>query len=52
MPGAAIFNAYARFVQKPTLALVAHQPTMRAIFELQSRLLYRSVGGVAAARAT
>ena len=52
MSGAAtVFNAMARYLQRPTLSLVSHQPTLRLIFDLQARLTYRSVSGVSFAPA-
>jgi len=44
--GAAPFNALARFVMRPTLRLVVHQPTLRGIFELLARLVFRLCSGV------
>lgn len=38
------FNGFARYVQKPTLALIAHQPTLNKVFEVVS-LSAKSVPG-------
>lgn len=49
--GAWFFNAFARYVQRPALALVAHQPTMRGVFEVQAALTYRRMRDVTRVRA-
>ncbi|MFT6103879.1 MAG: acetyl esterase/lipase [Paracoccaceae bacterium] len=35
----------ARYIQRPTLKYVAHQPTLRVIFEIESRLTHRRLSG-------
>lgn len=45
-----MFNFLARYIQRPTLHLMAHQPTLRRIFSVQASLTYRSARGVTIAR--
>ena len=42
-----LMNGFARYVQKPTLAMVAHQPTLSRIFDGTAALLYRRLPGCA-----
>lgn len=42
-----LFNAGAKHVQKPTLAMVAHQPTLSKIFEATAALTTRPLRGCA-----
>ncbi|MBM7066607.1 alpha/beta hydrolase [Actibacterium sp. 188UL27-1] len=41
-----IFNLMARYVQKPMLRNIAHQPTLRAILDNQAAVMYRPPPGV------
>ncbi|MFC3616087.1 alpha/beta hydrolase [Lutimaribacter marinistellae] len=40
------WNGYARFVQKPVLALIAHQPTVRRIADLSAAVTLKTPGGL------
>ena len=40
------WNGYARFVQKPVLALIAHQPTVRRIADLSAAITLKTPGGM------
>ncbi|MEM6466476.1 MAG: alpha/beta hydrolase fold domain-containing protein [Pseudomonadota bacterium] len=40
------WNGYARFVQKPVLALIAHQPTVRRIADLSAAITLKTPGGL------
>lgn len=46
------FNFFARHVQRRTLGLVAHQPTLRRLFAMTAAAMYRPVSGVKISRRT